>query len=422
MFGHGIFFGPAWLIAAVFVLRFLYAHYQRDAMRRRRDGRPPLSFALVLSALTLFLLWPWDLFREWRTRPGRVRRVELAAAEATEDDPLFDPVVVRRAADELFRNVQAAWSRDDREQLAALAGRTLMVEWDRRLADFAQRGWRNEVDVLGDLSIEYVGLVNRTDAAEDEVCVRIAARVRDIVRDRAGNVVRRRSSVKEVHHATEYWTLGKPDGRWIVVRIEQHREGLHQLHERIVATPWADDERLHQQATTEQGVETAIAPADLSAIGRPEIDEQARLAALDLSLVDGRFAPDVLTAEVRYAVTTWLSAIDGPRGPLADLASPWALKELLYAGDPSASTRLVVRGLTVDAVHILTLATDETPARMTVEVHGTGVVYTEDRSTLIVVDGDRSRRRSFRQRWELTLTDDTAHPWRIVAAAAPTTA
>lgn len=417
--GGGFIFGPIWFVVAIFILRLLMSMYRREAMQRRRDGRPPLTPAILLSQLVLWLLWPLDVFREARARRHRVRRVEVAAAEAAEEDPLFAPDTVRASADGLFRDVQDAWTADDRTALAALAGPTLVAEWERRLDDFAHRGWRNEVEIIGDLRIEYVGLVNREDDREDAVTVRIAAHVRDIVRDRRGQVVRRRGSASETHRVCEYWMLGKRDGRWIVVQIEQRREGLHVLHEPIVATPWGDDERLHREATVEQAEENRLAASDLAAIGPPEIDEDARLAALDLSLVDGRFAPDVLATEVRYAVTAWAQAIDGDRTAIDAVATPQALTELLYADDAAQRTRRVVRGLSVKAIRIAGLGADTTPAHMDVEIEATGIAYTEDRSTLIVVEGDRVRRRTVAQRWRLELTDAPTHPWRIVSVTAP---
>ena len=45
-----------------------------------------------------------------RKTAQRERRVELAAAEAAEDDPAFAPEVVKRAAAELFVEVQRAWT------------------------------------------------------------------------------------------------------------------------------------------------------------------------------------------------------------------------------------------------------------------------------------------------------------------------
>ena len=415
--GHGLIFGPAWLVIAVFLARLVLAAYRRDAWQRRRDGRPPLTLGLALSLLTLWLLWPFVVAGEGRRRRQRVRRIRLAAAEASEDDPAFAVDVVHGAAEGLFRDIQAAWSRDDRERLAALVGDTLMVEWNGRLADFSRRGWRNEVDVIGELRIDYVGLVNRGDERSNEVCVRIAARVRDVVRDARGETVRRRGSVAEVHRVCQYWTLGRRDACWIVVRIQERREGMHELRAPIVATPWADGERLRREAISEQAAESSVPAADIAAVGRPAIDEAARLAALDLSLVDGRFAPDVLVSEVGYAVAAWVAGIDGDRAALEQIAGEHPIAELLYPDGPR--TRYVVRGLEVGEVRIVEVATDRVPPAITVEVHATGIAYTEDRSTLIVISGDRARRRSLSQRWCLELSGATMHPWRIVDAAAP---
>ncbi|HVP01383.1 MAG TPA: TIM44-like domain-containing protein [Solirubrobacteraceae bacterium] len=413
---HGIIFGPAWLVIVVLLLRFAMAAYRRDAMQRRRDGRPPLTFGIALSLLALWLLWPFAVAAErWRRR-RRVARVRLAAAEASEEDPMFAPDVVERAGEALFRDIQAAWSRDDRERLAALVGETLMTEWNARLGDFARRGWRNEVDVIGDVRVEYVGLVNLGDE-RSEVCVRIAARVRDIVRDEGGGTVRRRGSVAETHRVCQYWTLGRRDGRWVLVRIQERREGMHELRAPIVATPWSDDERLRREALVEQASESLVPASAIAAIARPAIDEDARLAALDLSLVDGRFAPDVLAGEARYAVAAWVTAIDGDRAALREIADERAIGQLLYPDGPA--TRLVVRGLDVGEVRIVEVAAGRVPPTMTVEVHAAGIVYTEDRATLIVVRGDRALRRGITLRWLMELRDAGTHPWRIVEICAP---
>src|SRR5215207_8148355 len=57
-----------------------------------------------------------------------------------------------------------------------------------------------------------------------------------------------------------------------------------------------------------------------------------------------RFGPDVLEAAARRAVEAWAEAVDGKDAPLERLASREAVDELLYAGDSSRETRLVLRG------------------------------------------------------------------------------
>jgi predicted lipid-binding transport protein (Tim44 family) len=246
----------------------------------------------------------------------------------------------------------------------------------------------------------------------------ISAQLRDIVLDQRGRTITRNESLGGTSRMSEYWTLGKRDGHWIVVSIEQEREGRHQLSEPIIATPWADTDRLQEQSLAEQAA--AEKPAEgftVADVAMPEFAGTARAAALDLSLVDGRFAPDVLAAEVKRAVAAWAGAVDGDRAELAELTSPAALRELLHPGDPAEQTRLVVRGPQVRDLRILALDAQKTPAEMTVELEVHGCRYIEDRDTTAVVSGNAHIPSVFREHWSLALDGDDTHPWRIVSAA-----
>ena len=353
-----------------------------------------------------------------RRRQRRRRRVELAAVEAMQDDPEFAPEVVHAEAEQLFRAVQKAWSEDDRDRLTRLAGPELAHEWRRRLSDFDRRGWRNEVTIDGPVEVDYVGLEHAASEQDDHVVVWITARLRDVVVDARGNTIRRKESLGEVSRISEYWTLAKRDGHWIVASIEQEREGRHQLSEPIIATPWSDDARLQEQSLAEQAAaEKPVEGFSVADVATPVLADSARSAALDLSLVDGRFAPDLLAAEVKRAVAAWAGAVDGNRGELAQLASPQALAELLHPGDPSGRTRVVVRGPEVRALRIVALDAQTTPAQMTVELDVHGSRYIEDRDTTEIVSGSASSPTLFHEHWRLALDGDDAHPWRIVATS-----
>ena len=63
-----------------------------------------------------------------RTRAEREAAARLAAAEAAEEDLLFDPGLVTERAATLFLALQAAWSRNDVAELQRLVGPELMVE------------------------------------------------------------------------------------------------------------------------------------------------------------------------------------------------------------------------------------------------------------------------------------------------------
>ena len=92
------------------------------------------------------------------------------------------------------------------------------------------------------------------------------------------------------------------------------------------------------------------------------------------------------------------------------------MRELLHPGDPSAATRLVVRGPEVKQIQITGFDPAATPPRMTIEVALKGRRYIEERATTAVVSGDPNRGpRASREHWTFALSGDDAQPWRIVA-------
>lgn len=347
----------------------------------------------------------------------RQRRVDLAAAEAAEEDPTFAPAAVRQAARRLFFDIQTAWDAGDRAALSRLVAPGLLAEWERRLDDFDRRGWRNHVQPLGEPVVEYVGLVNRGRREENRVTVRIDARLRDYVEDRYGNHLRRGGRMREIVPVREYWTLVKDGyGRWVLGSIEQGAEGVHALADPIVATPWSDDRRLRDQSLVEGAVADAVPEHfEISELADLGFQGDARAAALDLSLADGRFAPDVLEVAARRAVDAWTEAVDGDASALATIAQPGAVGALLHPGDPSARTRLVVRGLRVQRIDIVAVDAASTPSTMTIDVQMSGRRYLEDRATTAVLAGSQSRDTRFRERWRLALDGDASTPWRIAA-------
>jgi predicted lipid-binding transport protein (Tim44 family) len=345
----------------------------------------------------------------------RQRRVELAAAEAAEDDPAFAPDAVRSAAAQMFKDVQAAWDGDDRDRLRQLVGPDLMQEWNRRLDDFSRRGWRNRVEVIDEPVVEYISLVHRGTAG-DRVVVRIEARLRDYVEDRAGARIKRSGRLSQTVNVREYWTLLRVHGRqpWMLGSIEQGAEGQHALEEQIVATAWSDEQGMRDESLVEGAVADAVpAGTKIAEVADLQFEGEARAAALDLSLADGRFAPDVLEVAARRAVAAWADAVDGDDASLAAIAEPDAVRELLHPGDPTGQTRLVVRGPKVTRIRVAGLDAGAVPPTMTIEVDVRGRRYLEDRDTTAVVAGSRSREVGFTERWRFALADDPRQPWRI---------
>ena len=345
--------------------------------------------AVILLAIAYVVLGP--RIRRWRAAQQehghaekhktakRERRVELAAAEAADEDPMFSPDNVRAAGKRLFCEVQEAWSAGDRVKLRGLVAPELLAEWERRLDDFDSRGWHNRVTVIGEPTITYVGLHRTGNANEDRVVVRIDAKLKDYVEDSYGRHLKRSGRLTETVHTREFWTLGKRAGHWILASIEQGGEGEHALETKLVATPWSDDETLHDQAMTEQAVADAV-PAGTSVAEIADLDfaGDAHAAALDLSLADGRFAPDLLEIAARRAVEAWAIAIDGDDAALNKVADRAAANAMLY---PTPGRRLVVRGPEIEQITITGLDAAADPPTMSIEVKIKGRRYVENRNT-----------------------------------------
>ncbi len=355
-----------------------------------------------------------------RKRRKRVRTVELAAAEAAADDEAFASDAVNQQAADLFVAIQHAWDQRDRAELGRLVGADLMVEWNRRLDDFQRRGWHNRVEVNGHPRVEYVGMVNRADDADDRVVVRIEASTLDYVETRDGGRMMHNGQSSAATAIREYWTLTKREGRWTLLSIEQDAEGVHNLDAEIVASPWADS-RIHDEAVAERAAAEA-APATVSPAELVDVDfagvggDGVRAQAMDLALADGRFDVDLIETSVRRAVSAWAEAVDGADTDLEAVARPEAVRELL--GDASSRTRTVVRGPVVDGVTIAALDASATPPTLSVELRVRGRRYVEDRDTVALISGSRSSETSFTMQWTLALDAAGEWPWRIAATGA----
>jgi predicted lipid-binding transport protein (Tim44 family) len=285
------------------------------------------------------------------------------------------------------------------------------------LDDFERRGWRNRVQLLGPPRVEYVSLRR---SAGDRVTCRLEAKLRDYVEDRHGNRIKRTGRLGENVRVREFWTLGKQGGRWVLQSVQQGGEGAHALDEELVPTPWGDEQSLRDEALVEGAVaQTLPDGTKLTDVAKLDFDGSAHGAALDLSLVDGRFAPDVLAVAARRAVAAWAEAVDGDDTALLALAGREVTRELLHPGDPSGRTRLVVRGPRVKQIRIAKLDATADPPTMAIDVQIVARRYTEHRDTAAVIAGSKWRQTTFTERWTLALAGDNTQPWRIVRAGSP---
>jgi predicted lipid-binding transport protein (Tim44 family) len=387
------------------------------------SGGSVVVVVLIFGFFGIFLVFlAIHTIRYRRKVRARDARVRTASAEAAEDDAYFEVSSLESDAQALFVACQEAWDARDRARLASMVGADLMVEWNRRLDDFDRKGWHNRVSVLEPPRIEYVGLVNREDDTEDRAVVRITASLKSFVVNRSGRKIMRKDSKNERMKLCEYWTLARSreaadaDG-WMVVSIEQRAEGDHHLDEEIVPSPWSDTQRLTDEAVTELAAEDGLPPGFTTAdLAQVEFDGDARARALDLSLADARSAPDVLEAAARRAVAAWAEAVDGDDAALEEVASPEAVEALLYGGDASRKTRLVVRGPRVRSIRIIAVDVEHEPATMTIEVEMGGRRYVEDRDTAAVVTGSKDKATTVSEGWKLAMDGDRDAPWRLVSS------
>ncbi|MGN6190077.1 MAG: TIM44-like domain-containing protein [Conexibacter sp.] len=385
----------------------------------RGGGGNWILHLVVVLVLVLFALYTGlKVRREREHRAARRRAIELASAEAADDDPQLSADAVSAMAERLFREAQAAWDARDDARLQELLSPDLLVEWRRRLTDFADRGWHNRVEVLNVRWVEYLGLVNRDGEQGDRVSCRITARLNDWVETESGARINRTGTSGSLIVLTEYWTFARRDGKWIVASIESDAEGAHVLDEQIVATPWQDEQRMRDASLVEVAVADKL-PAGVATAEVADLDYagDARAAALDLSLADGRWAPDVLEASARRAVAAWAEAVDGADRDLLDVATPEAADALLHPDDPSKKTRLVIRGPRVRGLRITALDPAATPPTMTVEVEVRGRRYVEDRDDASVLSGSKQRETTTVERWTMALSGPDERPWQVVGVA-----
>ena len=381
-------------------------------------------FLIFGVAFLLFVAFGWWQGRKLvKKRRARHEQVRLASAEAAEDDAYFHHEEVEREAAELFLAVQRAWSENDVARLKTMVGADLMVEWERRLNDFARKGWRNVCQVHNRPEVHYVALVNREDDTEDRVTVHLAASMDDYVLQADGTKLNHEGSNTAQRALSEYWTLARHDAedRWMLVSIEPDAEGHHHLDSEIVASPWSDS-RLHDDALVQLAGDDAVVGNGVTAGELVDVDyaDDAHAAALDLSLADPRFGPDLLEVAARRALAGWAEAVDGADTALEAVATPEAITALLYADD-AAHHRIVVRGPKLESLKITALDGHAEPPTMDVAAQVRGRRYVENRDTAALVSGSRDSETTFGVSLRMALDGDGPSGWKVVAAGAAVT-
>ena len=355
-----------------------------------------------------------------RRSAQRERRVELAAAEAAEVDPAFAPDVVRPAAKKLYTEIQGAWDAGDRIHLGELMAPDLLAEWERRLDDFEGRGWRTGCSCSRSRGSRTWCRTNRGSDNWDRVVVRIEAKLRDYVEDGSGTRIKRIGRLSDKLLVREFWTLSKRDGDWILRSIEQGAEGAHTLDEQLVPSPWSDDGALRDEALVERAVADAVPEGtSIAEVADVDFEGTARAAALDLSLADGRFAPDVLEVAARRAIAAWADAVDGDD---VRLARPSLNRKRPRTFCTRAIRATELASWSAGPRSSRSGSPASTPPRRPIDGdrgrYRGQALHRGSRHDSVGIR-QRSRSSSFTEHWTLVCDGDKTQPWRVAAVGAP---
>lgn len=221
---------------------------------------------------------------------------------------------------------------------------------------------------------------------------------------------------KEYEVVMAFWTLiGNENGSWTVTDFEPMDRGRHYLEDPLPAGP--SDGDLRDDATISLAVADgalATATAELT-----EVDAPVRRRLLDLSLVDGRYAPDAIAACVREIARAWEAAVEhGEREVLERWTTPEAATQL---SRPTPNGLRRVRNLDVRQVRIEALDTDSDLPTVTVAAELEGIRWLANRHGVgqTPISGSQLRRRSFTEHWTLRFHPHDDSPWILTDVKDP---
>ena len=332
----------------------------------------------------------------------RARRAEGAAAEAALDDPSFAPQQLKRSARTMLDEAAAVWRGEDPPGLAKRPDAQLIRGWARSREDWLGSGLR----IAGDPTVELLRVVNRADADEDRVVMRLRFHV---------HVDQPRGQEPLSPHRfglDERWTMCRDGTRWLLVSVAGDPLAGPVLTAPLIPTPAYDEQRLRElslRELTNQKTAAGVNPGELV-----DRDAPAALALRDLSLADERFSPLVLAAALAHLVEAWEESSDGSEAPLRRLASDDAVRALFYPqGD---GVRRYVTDATLDSWDVRELDLDVAPPAIKVAVTVTAASYLDEGT---YVSGSDRERHKMTLTWTLELTPAGADTprWRLTSSS-----
>jgi hypothetical protein len=328
-------------------------------------------------------------------------RAHYAAVEAAEDNPSFAPDEIEQSVTDAVALADGLWRSGSLDALVGRPDGSLVRAWARSCQSWLGHG----LEAVGKPSIDLLSVVNRDDEEEDRVIVRVRLRV---------SCKHPRIGAGHHAHLDERWTLGRSGSRWVLLSVGGDPLGGPVLAAPLIPTPSSDTARLFEESLAEladaQKVGDDVALSDLVSA-----DEPPAFALLDLSLVDGRFQPTLIAAELAHLLEAWEWAVTGSEAPLEQLTSVQARAALLW---PDPGTRLVMRDALLKSWEPTRLDLSRQPPaiEVTLDVQAVRYVVRDDGRA---VAGNQNDARRMALTWTLELTDSAKAPWLLATSNNP---
>ena len=334
---------------------------------------------------------------------NRARRAHYAAVEAAEDNPDFSPEAVEHFVDQVVAIATDLWRGGRGTGLSSRPDGALVRNWA-----WSRQAWLGMgLEVRRKPSVDLLDVVNRGYEDEDRVVVRVRLHLR--CPHPQVNVM----SLRYLH-LDERWTLGRYDGQWVLLSVEGDPLAGPVLSAPLVPNPSADTERLREESLAELGEAQKVGDdVVLSDLVSP--DERPAFALLDLSVVDGRFAPALIAAELAHLIEAWEEAVTQSEAPLERLASVEAREALLR---PRSGYRFIVRDAVMKSWAATRLDLDRRPPAIEAAVQVEAVRYVVTANGAYVT-GNNTDSHRMALTWVLELTDVKGTPWRLAESTRP---
>lgn len=350
--------------------------------------------------------WIW-LARAGLRRWGRERRATLrstegerAAVEASVDAVAFAPDAVRQAVGRILQAAESLWAGaelhgvDDRER--------------REVADWATDHGRGAgTHLRAEPQVDLLQVINRGDANG-----RIEIRVRGTIH--AGQT--RSWLAPQTASFDERWTLVQREHDWALQAYDSHPLAADVLYRPQIVGSWDDRERLWESSLAELAAgDTAAGSCEGGRLVDP--DEEPRQQLLDLSLIDGHFAPAFIEAVLTHLVDSWEQAAVGSEQALADVSTLRARRGLLNP-DPQQQTTFVLRDAQLIEWRPVRITDVASGTQVGVELRISGIRTLVDREGRHLA-GSSDVRHNISLRWGLERVGNRDTPWRLASTTDP---